>query len=142
MKHNPRSVLVIDQDSDWLKFCTDSLSVNDLNIINKHILGKLIRKNRGNSKMKKAVQQLISDLEENDWNKPIDLIENRPDADCVYGGEFYFFNINIHRTLIMIEFEENGEATIVWAGSHDDYELTFKNNRNVIKKWLIDNNWI
>ncbi len=92
--------------------------------------------------MKKAVQQLISDLEENDWNKPIDLIENRPDADCVYGGEFYFFNINIHRTLIMIEFEENGEATIVWAGSHDDYELTFKNNRNVIKKWLIDNNWI
>ncbi len=113
-----------------------------MNIINKHILGKLIRKNRGNSKMKKAVQQLISDLEENDWNKPIDLIENRPDADCVYGGEFYFFNINIHRTLIMIEFEENGEATIVWAGSHDDYELTFKNNRNVIKKWLIDNNWI
>ena len=92
--------------------------------------------------MKKAVQQLISDLEENDWNKPIDLIENRPDADCVYGGEFYFFNINIHRTLIMIEFEENGEATIVWAGSHDDYELTFKNNRNAIKKWLSDNNWI
>jgi len=42
----------------------------------------------------------------------------------------------------MIELEENGEATIVWAGSHDDYELTFKNNRNVIKKWLRDNNWI
>ena len=38
MKHNPRSVLVIDQDSDWLKFCTDSLSVNDLNIITFHNL--------------------------------------------------------------------------------------------------------
>lgn len=113
-----------------------------MRIINKHILGKLIRKNRGNSKLAKAVQQLISDIEVSDWKNPLDLTENRPDADCVYGGEFYFFNINIHRTLIMIEFEENGEATIVWAGSHDDYELTFKNNRNMIKKWLRDNNWI
>lgn len=43
---------------------------------------------------------------------------------------------------ILIEFEENGDATIVWAGNHDDYELTFKNNRKVIKKWLRDNNWI
>lgn len=113
-----------------------------MRIINKHILGKLIRKNRGNSKLVKSVQQLISDIEDSNWNTPCDLSEKRPDADCVYGGEFYFFNIYIHRTLIMIEFEENGEATIVWAGSHDDYELAFKNNRNVIKKWLRDNNWI
>jgi mRNA-degrading endonuclease HigB of HigAB toxin-antitoxin module len=113
-----------------------------LRIINKHILSKLIRKNRGNSKLENAVQQLISDIEESDWKNPTDLTKNRQDADCVYGGEFYFFNINIHRTLIMIEFEETGEATIVWAGSHDDYELTLKNNRNVIKKWLRDNNWI
>jgi mRNA interferase HigB len=42
----------------------------------------------------------------------------------------------------MIEFEEDGEMTVVWAGSHDDYEKTFKNNRNVIKKWLRDNEWI
>ena len=113
-----------------------------MRIINKHILGRLIRKNQGNSKLKKAVQKLISDIEASNWNTPLDLIEKRPDADCVYGGEFYFFNISIHRTLILIEFEENGEATIVWAGSHDDYELTFKNNRSVIKKWLRDNNWI
>jgi mRNA-degrading endonuclease HigB of HigAB toxin-antitoxin module len=115
---------------------------NDLRIINKHILGKLIRKNRGNLQLMKSVQQLISDIENNDWKTPHELTEKRPDADCVYGGEFYFFNINIHRTLILIEFEENGDATIVWAGSHDDYEQTFKNNRNVIKKWLRDNNWI
>ncbi|MEX2410213.1 MAG: type II toxin-antitoxin system HigB family toxin [Candidatus Paceibacterota bacterium] len=113
-----------------------------MRIINKPILGKLIRKNRGNSKLVKAVQQLISEIEDSNWETPLDLTAKRPDADCVYGGEFYFFNINIHRTLIMIEFEENGEATIVWAGSHDDYELTFKNNRNVIKKWLRDSNWI
>jgi len=100
------------------------------------------RKNRGNSKLIKSVEKLVSDIEKNNWQNPQDLIETRADADCVYGGEFYFFDINIHRTLILIEFEENGDATIVWAGNHDDYELTFKNNRNVIKKWLRDNSWI
>ncbi|MFO7826159.1 MAG: type II toxin-antitoxin system HigB family toxin [Cyclobacterium sp.] len=113
-----------------------------MRIINKHILGKLIRKNRGNTKLVKAVQELISEIEDSHWKSPLDLTAKRPDADGVYGGEFYFFNIHVHRTLVLIEFEENGEATIVWAGNHDDYELIFKNNRNVIKKWLRDNNWI
>lgn len=113
-----------------------------MNIINKQILGKLIRKNRGNIKLKKSVEKLILDIEKSNWENPQDLIDIRPDANCVYGGEFYFFNMNIHRTLILIEFEENGEATIVWAGNHDDYELTFKNNKNVIKKWLKNNDWI
>jgi hypothetical protein len=31
---------------------------------------------------------------------------------------------------------EDGEATIVWAGSHQDYEETFKNNKLVVEKWL------
>ncbi len=53
-----------------------------------------------------------------------------------------FFNIDVHRTLILIEFDEGGEMTIVWAGSRDDYEKTFKNNKNVIKKWLRDREWI
>ena len=113
-----------------------------MNIINKHILARLIRKNIGNVKMVKSVKQLIQDIEEKIWSNPKELIETRPDADCVYGGEFYFFNINIHRTLILIEFEKNGDATIVWAGNHDEYELIFKNNKNVIRKWLRDNNWI
>ena len=112
-----------------------------MRVINKHILGKLVRKNRGNAKLIRSVEQLIRDLEKSNWQNPYDLFETRPDADCVC-GEFYFFDLNIHRTLILIEFEENGEATIVWAGSHDAYELTFKNNRNVIKKWLRDNSWI
>ena len=90
----------------------------------------------------KEIEKLISDIENSEWKTPFDLTENRPDADCVYGGEFYFFNLNVHRTLILIEFEETGEATVVWAGSHDDYELTFKNNRSVIKKWLSNNSWI
>ena len=113
-----------------------------MNIVNKNILIKLLRKNRGNAKLIRSVNQLIQDIEENSWLNPHDIIKLRPDADCVYGGEFYFFDNNIHRTLILIEFETNGEATIVWAGNHDEYELIFKNNKNVIKKWLRDNNWI
>lgn len=113
-----------------------------MRILNKYILGKLIRKNQGNTKLIKSIELLIADIEEVSWRTPLELIEKRPDADCVYGGEFYFFFVNLHRTLILIEFDENGDATIVWAGSHDNYELTFKNNRKVIKKWLRDNNWI
>lgn len=113
-----------------------------MEITNKYILGRLIKKNQGNFKLIKAIQKLIDDIENSNWKTPHEINDNRPDVDSVYGGKFYFFDINVHRTLIMIEFEDNGEATIVWAGSHDDYELTFKNNRNVIKKWLRDNNWI
>ncbi len=102
----------------------------------------MLRKNRGNTKLEKSVLLLISDIEGNDWKTPLELIEVRSDADCVYGGEFYFFDLSCHRTLILIEFEKSGDATVVWAGSHDEYERIFKNNRNVIKKWLRDNSWI
>jgi len=44
--------------------------------------------------------------------------------------------------MILIEFEGNGEATVVWVGSHQEYEKTFRNNKNTIKKWLRDNEWI
>lgn len=134
--------LVLILSEHLLTFAIAKLNDFNLKIINKHILGRLIRKNRGNAKLIKSVEKLINDIEKNNWQNPQDLIETIPTADCVYGGAFYFFNINIHRTLILIEFEENGDATIVWAGNHDDYELTFKNNRNVIKKWLRDNSWI
>lgn len=49
---------------------------------------------------------------------------------------------NIHRTLILIEFDENGEATIVWTGTHKEYESTFKNNKKTIEKWLRHNDYI
>ena len=88
-----------------------------MRITNKHILAKLIKKNQGNSKLVSEVKQLISDIEKSNWQTPHDLTNDKTDADCVYGGEFYFFNINIHRTLILIEFEENGEVTVVWTGN-------------------------
>ena len=43
--------------------------------------------------------------------------------------------------MILFEFDDS-EATAVWAGTHQEYETTFKNNRNTIKKWLKSNDWI
>jgi mRNA interferase HigB len=89
------------------------------------IFEKLKRKNRGNKRLLKAINELIETLEKESWNDPLELVKSRPDADCVHSEGFYFFNIKIHRTMILIEFEEN-KATIVWAGSHNDYELKFR----------------
>ena len=44
--------------------------------------------------------------------------------------------------MVLIEFDENKRVRIIWAGPHQDYDKTFKNNRNTIKKWLRDNEWI
>ena len=113
-----------------------------MRLVNKYILQKLKSKNLGNAKLTREIDKLIEDLEYFNLKTPLELIKMRPDAYCVYGGEFYFFNINVHRTMILIEFEDDGEMTVVWAGTHKEYELTFKNNRNVIKKWLKNNGWI
>ena len=42
----------------------------------------------------------------------------------------------------MIEFDEEGDATIIWAGTHQEYESIFKNNKRIIEKWLRTNNYI
>jgi mRNA interferase HigB len=85
--------------------------------------------------LKTAIENLLKEIETKTWNNHSELIIDRPDADKVHNDGFYFFDIQIHRTMILIEFEEN-EATIVWCGTHDEYERTFKNDKNVIKKWL------
>ena len=43
--------------------------------------------------------------------------------------------------MILIEFDDD-EASVVWVGTHLEYEKVFKNNRNTIKKWLRLNGWI
>ena len=91
--------------------------------------------------MIKAIDKLIKDIHENNWKDQTELNKTRTDADNVHSDGFYFFNINIHRTMIMIEFSDS-EATVVWAGTHQEYETIFKNNRNTIKKWLKFNDWI
>lgn len=113
-----------------------------MEIVGKKILEKLKRKNLGNIHLIIAIEALIIDLEQTKFNNQTELLEKRKDADCVHSDGFYFFNINIHRTLVLVEFEENGEITIVWCGSHDEYENTFKNNKNTIRKWLKDRDWV
>jgi mRNA interferase HigB len=50
--------------------------------------------------------------------------------------------MNIHRTMTLIELsaeeEDTGTVSILWTGSHDEYERTFKNNKSTITKWLKD----
>lgn len=112
-----------------------------MRLTNKKALEKLKRKNRGNISLSNAIDKLIKDFEDNEWSTPAELNQTRPDADCVHSDGFYFFNISIHRTMILIEFDDD-EASVVWVGTHQDYEITFKNNKSTIRKWLNSNDWI
>ncbi len=104
-------------------------------------LNKLKNKNQGNQKLIKAIDTLIIDIQNAKWDKQTDIKKIRPDADCVHSDGFYFFDLNIHRTMIFIVFDAD-EATVVWAGSHDEYDKTFKGNKTTIEKWLRIKNWI
>ncbi|WP_286971306.1 type II toxin-antitoxin system HigB family toxin [Flavobacterium sp. UBA4854] len=112
-----------------------------MRIIGKKTILKIKKKNIGNKKLCDEIDKLIADLEKFNPNQD-SINEIRNDADCVHNDGFYFFNINIHRTLILIEFDDDGEATIVWAGTHQEYEATFKNNKTTIEKWLRKNSYI
>lgn len=109
-------------------------------------LTKLKKKNIGNVKLVKAVDKLIADVKE--AKRGDDLIRKRDDADCIHSDGFYFFDINIHRTMILLEYIEDEEndnmdiANVIWVGSHDEYERTFKNNKKTIHRWLKDNGYI
>jgi len=112
-----------------------------MRIIGKKTILKIKKKNIGNKKLCTEIDKLITDLEKfNPSEENISDIRN--DADCVHSDGFYFFDIHIHRTLIIIEFDDDGEATIVWAGTHQEYETIFKNTKSTIEKWLRKNGYI
>lgn len=108
-----------------------------MRLTNLKILTKLKKKNIGNVKLTKAIDELIYDFEKNSFKTFAELKRIRNDADKVHADGFYFFDIYVHRTMIMIEFDDE-EGAIVWAGTHGEYESTFKNNKNTIDKWLRD----
>src|SRR4051812_725166 len=110
-----------------------------MTINNLPLLDKLRRKNKGNVKLIKAIKDLVDSLENHQFNDWEALKAVCKDADKVHNEGFYFFNIHVHRTMILIELEPEAEATIVWVGSHQDYECIFKNNKNTIEKWLRNN---
>jgi len=113
-----------------------------MDLIGKKILIKLKTKNKGNVLLVGAIDELIKTVESKEWKTKEEIKADRPDADQVHVDGFFFFNINIHRTMIMIQVGENSEAEVVWAGTHQEYENTFRNNKAVIKKWLSDRDWI
>ena len=106
-----------------------------MDLIRKDKLQKLKRKNQGNVKLSKAIDKLIIDIENSEWKNKLEVIESRPDADRVHSDNFFFFDINIHRTMIFIAFTEQ-EAEILWAGNHSEYDSIFKGNKRTIETWL------
>lgn len=98
-------------------------------------LNKLKKKNRGNNILCKEIDELILVIENSNWKIPLDVKNDRIDAECVHSEGFYFFDIEHHRTMILLEFIGN-EASIVWVGSHDKYMREFKNNKDTIAEWL------
>lgn len=113
-----------------------------MRLTQKSILLKVKQKNKGNIKLCKAIDELISTIEDNSWETKEDILFDRPDADQVHSDGFYFFDISIHRAMLLLELSDDGEATVVWAGTHDDYERIFRNSKSVIKKYLSDRGWI
>lgn len=106
-----------------------------MKVFNKIKLEKLKRKNKGNIKLVRSIDKLIFDLENANWKTPLEIKKDRSDADNVHSDGFYFFDINVHRTMILIVFSNN-EAIIIWTGTHSEYDSTFKGNKKTIEKWL------
>ena len=85
-----------------------------MRLINKKSILKFKGKNKGNVLLTFEINQLLHDIENKSWMNQLELKLDRPDADLVHSDGFYFFNIHIYRTLILLEFEDQ-EATIVWS---------------------------
>lgn len=111
-------------------------------LIGKSKLEKLKIKQVGNHKLVLVINQLIIILENGRWKSKEELKAERPDADCVHADGFFFFDLEIHRVLVQINFKEIEEKTIVWVGSHQEYEKTFKNNKRTIRNWLKSKEYI
>lgn len=112
-----------------------------MRLLVKKILLKLKKKNNGNLRLCNEIDKLIIDLEKF-VPREKNIFDIRPDADNVHRDGYYFFDLDFHRTLILVELDDDGEGTIVWAGSHKEYETTFKNNKTTIEKWLRKNGHI
>ncbi|QRR03560.1 type II toxin-antitoxin system HigB family toxin [Dyadobacter sandarakinus] len=103
-----------------------------MNVEGKDILFRFLKKNRGDSRLVDAATQLIKDLEEAEVKSLDHLYKLRNGVDKVHNDGFYFFDVNLHRALILVRFFAD-RAIIVWFGSHKQYMSTFKNNKNSIE---------
>jgi mRNA-degrading endonuclease HigB of HigAB toxin-antitoxin module len=121
-----------------------------MELIGKPILIKLKAENRGNAILAKIIDKFIAAVEQAKWRTPADVKKERKDADFVHSDGFCFFDLKVHRTMILLEFptaeqiaiHDDGQATVIWAGSHDEYESKFGNNKSTIERWLRQNGHI
>ena len=65
-------------------FASKSIKYKVLDILRKDRLLRHIIKNKGNSKLIKAIDSLIVDLEKAIWRTKNEIVAERPDADCVH----------------------------------------------------------
>ena len=91
------------------------------------ILLKHKKKNKGNKRLGIEIDKLISDLERYSPSEK-SFFDIRKDADLVHGNGFYFFNIEIHRTLIFIAFEKKYEATVLWVSRNQTHTASWENS--------------
>lgn len=61
-----------------------------MHILNRKLLEKLKRKNKGNVPLISAIELLINDLETNEFKNQTELLTVRPDADCVHSDGFQY----------------------------------------------------
>ena len=131
-----------------------------MKLIGKRKLTKLSHKNKGNVKLQKCLKTFEDTVLQNVWTNQQELISNGiVTFNSVHPDGFYIADVNIHRAMVAITFvdlkeliaieagetdleeienltKELGEVDVLWIGTHDEYELTFKNNKAVIEKWL------
>ena len=98
-------------NSDNIRILLNSLNNG---LTRKKILVKLKTKNKGNIPLVTEIDELIKKIEASAWKSKEEIQAARPDADQVHSDGFYFFDINVHRTLILVEFDDDSEAK--WFG--------------------------
>lgn len=100
-------------------------------VIGKKVVFKYTKKDRN---LLNEFNKFITAIETAVWKNGQDVKDSFKDADHI-GENIYIFNIKSSRSLLLIYFDDN-EIEIVWAGSHNDYERLFKNNKSTILKYL------
>ncbi len=85
--------------------------------------------------LQQVINEFVGKVEKANWKNDADLKATFPDADRVFKNVYVFDLTGSDRTLTLVYFA-NGQVQIVWAGDHQAYERTLKNNKDTIRKFL------
>jgi mRNA interferase HigB len=82
-----------------------------------------------------AVNEFVNAVQGATWNNDQDVKATFPNADRIFNNVYVFNITGADRSLALVFFKD-GEVEIVWAGNHDEYDATLKNNKDTIRKFL------